>query len=80
MVEHLGITFREGYTSFPEFKKEISPIRLFKKFTPEEREKELQTAWKKYAKHYGLSDSKKQGGKAKSSDSKQSVIPTDKES
>lgn len=46
MAKYLGITFREGYKSFPEFKKEIELTDPFKKFPPPERLKELEKAYK----------------------------------
>lgn len=81
MATYLGITFREGYKSFPEFKKEVGQAHPFKKFPPKQREKEIEKAYKIATGNNandGLSKSKKQSRKAKTSNSKQGVISRDK--
>lgn len=81
MANYKGITFREGYTSFPEFKKELENVWVFRTMLPDVRDKELKKAYKiatgKDAKD-GLSDGNKKSGKVKPIDGKQGVISGNK--
>lgn len=79
-MEYKGITFREGYTSFPEFKKELENVWVFKQMYPDQKEKELKKAYKiatgKSADE--LPTSKRKSGKSKSVKGKQSPVSGNK--
>lgn len=47
MASYKGIEFREGYKSFPEFKKELEGVWVFREMPEAQREKELKVAYKK---------------------------------
>ncbi len=46
MASYKGIEFREGYKSFPEFKKELENVWVFREMLPDVKEKELKKAYK----------------------------------
>lgn len=46
MASYKGIEFREGYKSFPEFKKELENVWVFREMLPDIKEKELKKAYK----------------------------------
>lgn len=46
MANYKGIEFREGYNSFPEFKKELENVWVFREMLPDVKEKELKKAYK----------------------------------
>lgn len=46
MASYKGIEFREGYNSFPEFKKELENVWVFREMYPDVKEKELKKAYK----------------------------------
>ncbi len=76
-----GISFREGYKSFPEFKKELENVHVFRNINPKEREKEMRKAYKiatgKSAKDE-LQGSDKKSGKPKSRKSDKAAVSGDK--
>ena len=69
MATYLGITFRKGYTSFAEFKNELSSTHVFKAMHPDKREAELKKAYKIATKDE-LSGSTKKRSKSKPSKGK----------
>lgn len=46
MSKYKGIEFREGYKSFPEFKKELEGVWIFREMSEPTRETELKKAYK----------------------------------
>lgn len=81
MKSYKGITFREGYKSFPEFKKELEGVHIFRHMRPEVREKELKRAYKiatgKNAKDE-LQSSNKESGKTDTSADRKRTVRGDK--